>query len=484
MSHDSKLRNQVQLITYPDSLGGNLKSLRKTIKNYFPNAIGGVHILPFYPSNADRGFCPLTHFVVDPKFGTWKDIHAIADEYDLVADLAVNHISNESVYFKDYIEYGEQSKYASMFLDVDAFLLKNGAKEEALQNTYRPRVSDMSTKYVFRDGSTRRLWTTFAVHQVDLNVTTPITKKLLARFIHRLAENGVMLLRLDAVGYSVKKAWTSSFLIPETFEFMHWIRDITPKNIEILAEIHEDYTKQKYLLEQKTTDWVYDFSLPLLTIHALFNGDNSNLKNWISVRPSKCITTLDTHDGIGVVDVAGLMSQEEIDATVNQIMSHGGETLLRGSGSDSDNLYQVNSTYYSALGCDDDSYITARAIQFFLPGIPQVYYVGLLAGENDFETFNKTNVGRDLNRHNYTEKEVVKAMRLGVVQRLLMLMQFRSSHIAFNGTFSLLPSTKEKLILRWDMDDMYAEAQIDLLKKQVEIKYINTTNGNVEMKYF
>lgn len=47
--------------------------------------------------------------------------------------------------------------------------------------------------------------------------------------------------------------------------------------------------------------------------------------------------------------------------------------------------HQYNCTYYSALGGNARHYLLARAIQFFTPGIPMVYYVGLFAGLNDYD---------------------------------------------------------------------------------------------------
>src|SRR5438552_2413060 len=69
-------------------------------------------------------------------------------------------------------------------------------------------------------------------------------------------------------------------------------------------------------------------------------------------------------------------------------------------------LYQVNCTFYDALGRRDDEYLLARAIQFFAPGIPQVYYTGLFGGVNDMELLARTGVGRDINRHYYTAGEI------------------------------------------------------------------------------
>ena len=45
-----KLENKIMLITYSDSMGHNLKELEEILSTYFKDAVGGVHILPFFPS--------------------------------------------------------------------------------------------------------------------------------------------------------------------------------------------------------------------------------------------------------------------------------------------------------------------------------------------------------------------------------------------------------------------------------------------------
>ena len=109
------IKNKIQLITYPDSLGSNLAELHYVLRKYLSKAINGVHLLPFYPSSSDRGFAPLTYDEVDPAFGTWDDVEKIGRDFDLIIDFMVNHISRQSVYFQDYVEKGEDSEYADMF---------------------------------------------------------------------------------------------------------------------------------------------------------------------------------------------------------------------------------------------------------------------------------------------------------------------------------------------------------------------------------
>jgi sucrose phosphorylase len=152
---------------------------------------------------------------------------------------------------------------------------------------------------------------------------------------------------------------------------------------------------------------------------------------------------LDTHDGIGVIDVGpdqsdrslgGLLGGGEIDALVEAIHASSGGTSARATGAAASNLdlYQVNCTFYDALARDDARYLLARALQLFTPGIPQVYYVGLLAGGNDMDLLARTGVGRDVNRHHYTREEVLAALERPVVRAQLELLRARSSP-AFGG---------------------------------------------------
>lgn len=138
--------------------------------------------------------------------------------------------------------------------------------------------------------------------------------------------------------------------------------------------------------------WVYDFALPMLLLYSLYFGKNERLLNWLRICPRQQFTTLDTHDGIGVVDVHDLLTQEEIEETKEYLFSRGANVkpIYNTPAYNNLDVYHLNCTYYSALGNNDAAYLLARAIQFFTPGIPQVYYVGLLAGENDLELLEKT----------------------------------------------------------------------------------------------
>jgi sucrose phosphorylase len=272
------------------------------------------------------------------------------------------------------------------------------------------------------------------------------------------------MIRLDAIAYTTVELGTNCFFLePRIWELLEWFNDFASAfDTEILPEVHEHYSYQLKLA--KKGYWCYDFSLPMLVLHCLYNGTTKRLKSWLKKCPRKQITTLDTHDGIGVVDVEDRLTQEEIDATLEQLYEKGSNVKKMYSGPEYQNLdvYQVNCTYFSALGSDADAYIAARTIQFFAPGVPQVYYVGLLAGENDIALVEKTRQGRNINRHNYTLEEIREAVKQPVVRRLLKLMEFRNSYPAFNGEFNLLKSKDTELILEWTRKAHIATARIDV----------------------
>jgi sucrose phosphorylase len=281
------------------------------------------------------------------------------------------------------------------------------------------------------------------------------------------------MVRLDAVGYAIKKAGRSSFMMEETFDF---IRDFSERakalGMEVLVEIHSYFQRQIEIASH--VDWVYDFALPPLVLHAFFNRTAAPLKRWIQIRPRNALTVLDTHDGIGVIDIGadaqdrvahpGLVPESELARLVHQIHANSNGESARATGAAAANLdlYQVNCTFYDALGCDDLRYLLSRAIQFFLPGVPQVYYVGLLAGLNDMQLLARTHVGRDINRRYYTRSEIDHALEKPVVIDLFALIRLRNSHPAFNGTFEMADSPNEVLDLRWQHGAEFAHLHLDL----------------------
>jgi sucrose phosphorylase len=248
--------------------------------------------------------------------------------------------------------------------------------------------------------------------------------------------------------------------------------------MDVLVEVHGHYQAQLDIARQ--VDWVYDFALPPLVLHALYTRDATPLRRWIELRPDNAITVLDTHDGIGVADVAadrgtrapGLLPQDAIDALVDTIhqRSRGESRLASGGAARNVDTAQINCTFYDALGRRDDEYLAARAIQCFLPGIPQIYYVGALAGTNDVDLLRRTGEGRDINRHYYTANELQDALAQPIVQSLLSLLRIRNAHAAFQGAFHVNSAGPAQLTLAWDNGAAFARLDVDFAEMRTEVR--------------
>lgn len=465
------MKNQVQLITYVDRIAGDLKGLQKLLSGPMAGLFGGVHLLPFFTpiDGADAGFDPVDHTEVDARLGNWHAVRDLGEGCEIIADLIVNHISSESPQFKDYSSKGASSRFAGLFLTYDR-VFAAGAREEDLLRIYRPRPGLPFTNISLQSGDKHLFWTTFTPRQIDIDVQHPEGRAYLQSILGRFRDAGVRMIRLDAVGYAIKKPGTSCFMIPETFQF---IAELTAQahalGIEVLVEIHSYYKQQIQIAQQ--VDWVYDFALPPLVLHSLFARNAEALAHWLSIRPQNCVTVLDTHDGIGVIDVGsgpdgapGLLAPSDIDRLVETIdeRSKNQSRMATGAAANNLDLYQINCAYYDALGRDDNQYLVARAIQFFVPGIPQVYYVGLLGGTNDMDLLQRSRVGRDINRHYYTAAEIEIALKNPVVSRLLDLIRLRNTHPAFAGRPNIETGSPDSLSISWKNGGDWAKIEIDL----------------------
>jgi sucrose phosphorylase len=217
----------------------------------------------------------------------------------------------------------------------------------------------------------------------------------------------------------------------------------------------------------------------MVTLYSLYSGKAERLVKWLEMSPMKQFTTLDTHDGIGVVDVKDILTDEEIDFATNELYKVGANVKRKYSSAEYNNLdiYQINSTYYSALGDDDNKYFISRLIQAFAPGIPQVYYVGFLAGENDLELLENTKEGRNINRHYYSNEEIAEEVKRPVVQALLKLFSYRNQSAAFDldGTIEVNLLDENSLRIVRSNADKSVIAQVVINLK--ELTYSASENG-------
>jgi sucrose phosphorylase len=351
--------------------------------------------------------------------------------------------------------------------------------KEEIEKVFLRRDEPFSEFTIRDNGEPIKVWTTFGKtdpsEQIDLDINAPATRQLLSEFFANFGKNKVRIVRLDAVGYVIKKPGTSCFFVePEIYDFLEWIARLAQDNdIELLPEVHAHYSTQYKLAERGY--WIYDFILPYLVLEAIITQEASKLVRYLNDRPQKQFTMLDCHDGVPIKpDLNDLYDSAEARKIVDLCLERGSNLSLIYSPKHRDpdgfDVHQIRGTYYSMLGSDDDAYLAARAIQLFTPGVPQVYYVGLLAGENDQAAAAASGEGRDINRHNYSLKEIEQEVQREVVQRQLRLIEFRNTHPAFGGEFSAA-ETPEGLRMRWEAGEQFCELTVSLPEYRSSIRY-------------
>ena len=408
-------------------------------------------------------------------------------------------MSSSSPHFLDFSELGAASNYDGLFLTLES-VFPGGASVVNLKAIYRPRPGSPFHTVTLKNGEQRVLWSIFTPQQIDIDVQHPQGRAYLDSILQALTASGVRraacgvrMMRLDAVGYAKKKAVTNCFMMPESFDFIDaFAAGARALGLGVLVKVHAHHRKQIEIA--KRVDRVYDFALPPLVLHAFFFKTARYLKAWLAIRPSNAVTVHDTHDGIGIIDICadpadrtgapGLVPLAEVDKLVEMIHVNSQGQSRKATGATASNLdpYQVNCTFFDAMGRDGRSYLLARTLQFFMPGVPQVYYVGLLAGCNDMKPLANTRVGRDINRHHYTGVEVENTLVEPVVQQLIALIRLRNTRPGFNGNFAFDGAMDNTLCMRWTHGKELASLFIDFFDRSFDLQ-LDGAQGHQTLRF-
>lgn len=316
--------------------------------------------------------------------------------------------------------------------------------------------------------------------QMDLNARSEKVWEFYDETLRRLRDYGARIIRLDAFAYLHKEPGKVNFFNkPGTWDYLARLRDIARVYaLVVFPEVHAEYGKGLHREVAQEGYPIYDFFLPGLLIHALDRGTSVHLLGWIEEIRNEGLQTINMlgcHDGIPVLDLRGaerdgvyhpgLLEDDEIEAVVDRILERGGRVKnLYGPDGRKIAYYQVNATYYSALGEDDRKLLLARAIQMFMPGIPQIWYLDLFAGRNDYEAADKGGPAghKEINRTNLSADEIQRRLEWPVVQDQLALIRLRNTSSAFNGELVVHPGAPHRLHLSWQGDGCTASLQADL----------------------
>lgn len=323
--------------------------------------------------------------------------------------------------------------------------------------------------------------------QMDVNAKSEMVWKFYDETLSKLKSYGCKILRLDAFAYLHKEIGLSNFFnTPGTWEYLERIKQMANKyELQLLPEIHAEYGSGLHKEVANKGYYIYDFFLPGLIIYTLEKQDNRPLVKWINEIVSngyKTVNMLGCHDGIPVLDLKGkmvngvynkgLLHDEAIEAIINKIVERGGRVKdLYGPDGKKISYYQVNATFYSALGEDDQKMLLARAIQLFMPGTPQVWYLDIFGGKNDYDAVNRANGQnhKEINRTTLTLEAIGKALKNELTLNQLKLLKLRNTSKAFAGKLAIHNIDSKGIELQWKNDDCFAKLKVDLTTYQFRI---------------
>ena len=327
--------------------------------------------------------------------------------------------------------------------------------------------------------------------QMDLNARSELVWEFYDETLRKLSEYGAKIIRLDAFAYLHKEPGQSNFFNrPGTWDYLKRLRDIAQKyELTIFPEIHAEYGAGIHEEIAHEGYPIYDFFFPGLVIDALDRGSNKALLRWImdiKAKGYQTINMLGCHDGIPVLDLRGkkingiyrkgLLSDKRIEATIKRITDRGGMTknLYSADGKKID-YYQVNATFFSALGEDERKLRLARAIQMFMPGLPQVWYLDLFAGTNDYAAAKRGRTAghKEINRTTLEIIDIELGLQRPIVRDQLDLIRLRNVSPAFGGEMKILKTKPHRLHITWQHPEATATLKADLRKHSFTVYHGN-----------
>ena len=439
LSHEDAI-----LITYGDMVQKagqpHLKTLNSFLQSKIADTISTIHILPFYPWSSDDGFSVIDYLAIDPPLGSWDDVAGIRQNFRLMVDAVINHISQHSDWFQKFRQ-GEQP-YTNYFKTVDP--------DTDLSDVFRPRTLPLLTPAETASG-TKHVWTTFSADHIDSNYQSPDLLLEILEILLTYVANGAELIRLDAIGFMWKEPGTRSLHLPQThaiIQLMRAVLDEVAPQVALVTETnvpHEEnisYFGNGY----NEAQMVYNFSLPPLLLHAFHTGDATYLTDWAASLelPSNKTTFFNfcaSHDGIGVTPARGILPDVEIQQIAERVEALGGRVSYKNNSDGSQSAYELNINYLNGLGVPNVNepdqlkakrFLASQAVMLSLQGVPGIYFHSLFGSENWQEGVAQTGHNRTINREKLQAEQLDQELKSGLRQ------------LVFTGYQEMLAARKEQ----------------------------------------
>ena len=409
------------IICYGDAVYSNEKSSIKVFQSFFQKNLkkyfDTIHFLPFYPSSSDSGFAVKDHYKIEKRIGEWSDLKRIAKYNNIMADIVINHSSARGLWFKNFLKRKKPGK--------DYFLTVNSKFNTS--KVVRPRDHKLLKRIKIFDKSDY-LWRTFSPDQIDLNFKNPSVLLRFIKIMIHLINNGITIFRLDAIAYLWKENGTKCINLRQTHEIIKLLRIISNYlNVETIIITETNLPEKEnlsYFGNNDEANWIYNFSLPPLLIHALLFENNSYLNKWSKNLPvtklgNNYLNFIASHDGIGIRPTEGILNNKSLNNFLKRLKKNGSKFSYRKVHNKSKKVYEANITVFDALKKSDydpkgkfflERYVAAHAIMISFEGIPAIYFNSLFGKSNDEAKYIITGNNRDVNRYKWNYKNIIRKL--------------------------------------------------------------------------
>lgn len=445
------------LITYGNSITDGtykpLDLLHDFLLRRMKGVVNSVHILPFFPYTSDDGFAVTDFRSVNPQLGDWADINRIAQDFQLMSDLVLNHVSSQGAWFNDYRQ--GKPPYDRFFFEA--------LPSDDLRSVVRPRTTPLLQEIETVHGP-RHLWCTFSHDQIDLDFRNPEVLLEFLRIIRLHVDNGVRVIRLDAVAFLWKEVGSPSIHLPQTHavvKLMRLLCDYADERIILLTETNVPKAENlSYFGVYDEAHAIYNFPLPPLVLHAMLSGTAAYLKRWQRAMPPAPLgcTYLNftaSHDGIGMRPAEGLLPHDAQREMIETVRQAGALVSMRTMPDGTEAPYEINTTFFEATkrtcaGLETfhfERFICSQTIIMSLEGIPAFYIHAMLATPNDHAGVERRGMNRAINRHLWDYPTLNSLLddplspQSRVLAALSRLLQIRARQAAFhpNATQFTIP---------------------------------------------
>ncbi len=409
------------IICYGDAVYSNEKGSIKVFQSFFQKNLkkyfDTIHFLPFYPSSSDSGFAVKDHYKIEKRIGNWSDLKRISKYNNIMADIVINHSSARGLWFKNFLKRKKPGK--------DYFLTVNSKFNTS--KVVRPRDHELLKKIKIFDKSDY-LWRTFSPDQIDLNFKNPSVLLRFIKIMIHLINNGITIFRLDAIAYLWKENGSKCINLRQTHEIIKLLRIISNHlNVETIIITETNLPEKEnlsYFGKNDEANWIYNFSLPPLLIHAFLFENNSYLNKWSKNLPvakfgNNYLNFIASHDGIGIRPTEGILNNKSLNNFLKRLKKNGSKFSYRKVHNKSKKVYEANITVFDALKKSDydpkgkfflERYVAAHAIMISFEGIPAIYFNSLFGKSNDEAKYIITGNNRDVNRYKWNYKNIIRKL--------------------------------------------------------------------------